>query len=234
MISSSAQRTKPLSAALNMTLGQLYTNGIINTALVNAFNSTPRELFVPATLAKSCYVDEELPLGNGRYLLAPLTFAQMIQHAAISEEDSVLIIGSLYGYSAALLAMLAEHVTALETDLVMRTHAQRTIEQLGIINAIFPSVSSFTEGSPSHAPYHAILIEGAVECIPDSLFAQLTENGRLIAIRRVASSATAPGGLGRMTLFRKEQGQIFERELHTANVPLLAGFTHSRQEFRFE
>ena len=71
-------------ARRNMVDGQIRTNKVIDTAIVAAFASIPREAFLPAAVKPLAYFDEDLPLGNGRFLMEPMVFARLLQAAAIT------------------------------------------------------------------------------------------------------------------------------------------------------
>ena len=75
------------AARLNMVEGQLRTNEVTDTALLEAFLATPRERFVPEALRGAAYVDDDLPLGGGRHLLEPLVLARLVQLAEMGPRD---------------------------------------------------------------------------------------------------------------------------------------------------
>jgi protein-L-isoaspartate(D-aspartate) O-methyltransferase len=72
-------------------------------------------------------------------------------------------------------------------------------------------------GYASQAPYDAIVLEGAVETIPDALFAQLRDGGRLVAV-------VQEGPVGRATLFQSVDGTISSRVAFNVSVRPLPGF----------
>src|SRR5206468_1827667 len=92
---------------------QLRPNKVSDDRVLGAFASMRRELFVPELLSRVAYIDEDLPLGGGRYLMAPMVAARILQAAAIERTDAVLIVGTGTGYEAALVAMLARNVIAV-------------------------------------------------------------------------------------------------------------------------
>ena len=100
-------------ARRNMVESQLRTNRVIEPAIVTAMGSVPRERFLPDALAAVAYIDEDLPLGGGRFLMEPMIFGRMLQEAMPGPEDAVLLIGCGTGYSAAVLAKLCSAVIAL-------------------------------------------------------------------------------------------------------------------------
>jgi protein-L-isoaspartate(D-aspartate) O-methyltransferase len=201
---------------------QLKTEGVTDPAVLAAFAAIPRERFVPAKLRPLAYVDNDLlikpPDGStaGRYLMEPAPLARLVQAAAIDPEDTALIVGAGTGYSAAVVSRLARGVAAVESDPGLAAEAARTLSALGITNAaVFnaPLAAGYDKG----APYDVILIDGAVEVVPEELFTQLHEGGRLTAI--VGLGRAAQG-----TVFTRTDDEIGSRPVFNAGVHPLPGF----------
>jgi protein-L-isoaspartate(D-aspartate) O-methyltransferase len=87
----------------NMVEGQLRTNKVIDDRLISAMGKIAREAYVPARLAGIAYVDEDIPLGGGKYLMEPMVFARLVQGLALNPGDRVLIVGDFSGYATAVL-----------------------------------------------------------------------------------------------------------------------------------
>src|SRR5262245_50044281 len=104
------------SARRSMIDSQLRPNKVTDQALLDAVAAVPREEFVPSAYRSVAYVDEDVPLGNGRHLLEPMVLARLIQAAAPTPADCVLDIGSATGYGVAILSRLAGNVVGLEFD----------------------------------------------------------------------------------------------------------------------
>jgi len=154
-----------------------------------------------------------------RCLLAPRTFAKIVQLAELGPDAVVLDVGCATGYSAAVLARLAKSVVAVEVDAALVAHASETLRQLEVTNALVLE-GALPKGAPTHAPFDAILLEGAVPNVPEELLAQLKDGGRLIAIVAV------DGALGRAKLWRRT-GKLFDaRPTFDAGAPTLPGFAH--------
>src|SRR5665213_1026054 len=94
------------AARANMIERQLQPNKITDERVINAFASLRREVFVPEKLRAIAYSDSELALGTGRYLMAPMLAARLLQAAEIARGDNVLVVGAGVGYEAALTALL--------------------------------------------------------------------------------------------------------------------------------
>src|SRR5690242_17018105 len=104
------------AARANMVESQIRPNKVTDERVIAAFGRVHRELFVPARLRGVAYADEDLPLGQGRYMMQPMVAARLLQAAGIGGTDSVLVVGAGVGYEAALAAFLGRSVIALEDD----------------------------------------------------------------------------------------------------------------------
>jgi len=181
---------------------------------------TPFALRVFGREVDSCQTDLDVPVSAPgqpvRWLLKPMVLAKLIQAAGIAESDAVLDVGCASGYSSAVLGKLAGSVVALEEDAALARMAGETLSELGAAN-VSVAAGALTAGWAQGAPYDAILIEGAVEIVPDAVTAQLKDGGRLVAvIGRVP--------MGKATLYRKLGGKLTAVPLFDAAAPLLPGF----------
>lgn len=204
-----------VAARQNMVDRQVRTNKVTDDAVLEALRQVPRELFVPAGLRSAAYVDEDVPLGNGRYLIEPMVFARLLQAAEPRPSDLVLDLGCGSGYSTAVLSRLANMVVALECD---RTLAQRTsaaLAELSIDNAVVVE-GPLEQGWPAQAPYNIIVLGGAAERVPEVVLDQLTEGGRLVGVEM-------RGGVGRAVLYLRHRGVVSGRPLFDAAVSMLPG-----------
>lgn len=194
---------------------QLRPNRLIDDHLIEAIANVPREDFVPTELKGIAYLDEDLPLGGGRYLMEPMVLGRLLQAARIDADDTVLIVGCTTGYSAAVAADLAGTVIALEQDPDLAKRATETLARLGVANVAVVE-GDLTQGMADQGPYDAIVLEGAVSEVPDALLDQIAEGGRLVTVVREA-------GVGQAMLFTR-QGGIGRVPLFDAATPVLPGF----------
>src|ERR1700752_1469323 len=104
------QMTAHERARIRMVESQLRPNKVTDQRMLGAFLEIRREFFVPEHLQPVAYVDEDLPLGRGRYRMEPMVAARLLQAAAIERTDTTLIVGAGTGYEAALIALLARSV----------------------------------------------------------------------------------------------------------------------------
>jgi protein-L-isoaspartate(D-aspartate) O-methyltransferase len=205
------------AARLTMVESQLRTNKVTDEGVLDAFLAVPRERFVPPALSGTAYVDDDLPLGHGRYLIEPMVLARLLQIAEVGREERVLEIGCASGYGTALLARLARSVVAIESDVELLRQAMTRLRELGIGNAAVLE-APLTGGYPGRAPYDVILFEGAVAGIPTSIAHQLADRGRLVAV------VQAEGAVGQAVLMTSAGGALSRRPAFDATVPLLPGF----------
>ena len=104
------------AARLNMIESQIRPNKVTDERIIEAFERVRRELFVPEHLRGVAYIDEDLPLGGGRYVMEPMVAARLLQIAAVAPKETAMVVGAGVGYEAALLAQLARSVVALEEN----------------------------------------------------------------------------------------------------------------------
>lgn len=168
-------------ARKTMVDNQLRTSGVTDRRLLAAIGEVPREKFVPPSRRQLAYIDEVQPIGATRRLGAPAPFAKLVQLAAISHTDRVLDVGCGTGYSAAVLAKLADAVVAVESEAGLAASARAALAELGAGNVEVVAGDPVTAGK-GKGPYDVIVVEGTIEAVPDALFSQLTPEGRIVAL----------------------------------------------------
>lgn len=207
-------------ARMNMVDCQLRPNKVVNPAIVEAMGAVPREQFVPEDMAGVAYVDEDLPLGGGRFLMEPMVMGRLLQESRPNADDAALLIGCGSGYAAAILGKLVGAVFALEGDSEIAAKASELLSKQGADNVVVVE-GPLGQGWPGEAPYNLILFNGAVSEVPQAVIDQLAENGRIVA---VVAGAEGPG---RASLIERRGGIVSRRLLFDANTPPLPDFTKS-------
>ncbi|MBM3558014.1 MAG: protein-L-isoaspartate O-methyltransferase [Alphaproteobacteria bacterium] len=202
-------------ARRHMIEGQLRPNKVTDERVIAAMAEVPREQFVAPQSRSIAYVDEDLKIGDGRCLMEPVVFARMLQAAAIHENDKVLLIGAGSGYGAAVIADLASRVFAVESNHDLARTAKAHLSDLGVANVTVIE-GSLAAGHSGHAPYDAIIVEGAVEEVPSAWIEQLADGGRMLLIQR-------DGRTGRVMLHLRSGAVVGARPLFDAAVPVLPG-----------
>ena len=195
---------------------QLRPNEVNDERVIDAISAVPREMFVPKAKRTIAYVDEDITVGEGRFILEPRVFARLIMAAEIQPSDIVLDVGCATGYSSAVLAQLAEAVVAVEENETISALAEKKLADQDVMNVAVVT-SALRDGVAKQGPYDVIFLEGAVEEISAKLLKQLKEGGRLVCVKVEA-------GVGRAHIIRKTAEDIEEQNLFDADVLPLPGF----------
>lgn len=195
---------------------QVRPSDVTKFPIIDAMLSVPRELYVPDDRREAAYVGENLTLRPGRVLLEARTLAKLLDALDIQPLEMVLDLGSGLGYSAAVIARLADTVIAVEEDEGLAADAGRLLSEEGVDNALVVQ-GPLVAGSPRHAPYDVITLQGAIETLPEPLLAQLKDGGRIGALFMDGAVGTAKVGF-------KRDGQVTWRSVFNAAAPVLPGF----------
>jgi protein-L-isoaspartate(D-aspartate) O-methyltransferase len=193
---------------------QLRRRGISDQGVLDAMAEVPREHFVPENMRRSAYNDSALPIGHDQTISQPWVVAAICQAMRLRGGESVLEIGTGSGYSAAVLAKLADRVISMERVRELGETARHKLEELGI-PSVEVIVGDGSRGYPSGAPYDAIAVHAATPEAPHSLLAQLAGNGRLVV-------PIATGTADLLTAFVRENGDMRQETIGPCRfVPLL-------------
>jgi protein-L-isoaspartate(D-aspartate) O-methyltransferase len=189
--------------------------GIKDARVLAAMEAVPRHRFVPDRLKVSAYDDRALPIGSGQTISQPYIVAYMSELLELKGDEKVLEIGTGSGYQAAVLARLARDVYSIEIIAELSEQARRlVIDQLGVSNLHLKVGDGFF-GWAEKAPFDAILLTAATPKVPEPLWRQLREGGRIIL------PLGDPGQTQRLTRVRKTAGkQVVEPLSEVIFVPL--------------
>ena len=210
----------------NMVDCQLRPNKVTDERVLTAFETLPREEFVPRNQRAIAYVDEDLPMPGGRSMMEPMVLSRIVQALDVQQHHSVLVVGGSTGYATAIMACLADSVISIETRTQLVEKSQETLVACGLDNAVAIK-GRLTDGFAKEAPYHRILIEGSVETVPDTLLDQLSADGMLAAIWRPADHP-----VGVASIWTRAGTGFVRKPLFDAQVPLLDEF-RAKREFIF-
>ena len=178
------ERSAPTGAAISvarraMISSQLRTSGVNEPWVLEAMAGIAREDFVPASMRDAAYIDRAIPLGEGRFLAAPLVHGRMLAEAEPAKTDKVLLVGDGEGYLAALLRPLA-----------------------GSLDAVAPADA----GNAGEGGYSLVIVDGAAEVLPEALGARLVDGGRIVTglvergVTRLAAGRKAAGAVSLLPL----------------------------------
>ena len=215
------------TARQKMVDGQVRTSDVTDSRILDAMLSVPREDFVPAAQQPLAYLDLDVDVGGAttkHYLLTAALTAKLLQAAEIKSTDHVLVVGAASGYVAALVAKIAARVTATENDAGLVSKAAATLAELGLSNVTVRTAAA-VDGASDSAPYDVIVLNGATEIVPNELFGQLAEGGRLVGV----FTAHKPP---RAMIVTHSHGDFGHRTLFDAAAPVLPGLER-RAEFVF-
>ena len=206
-----------VAARHHMVDSQIRTNKVTNPDVIDAMEEIPRERFVDKSHQGIAYLDEDLPIGNGRFLMEPMILARMLQTLDLQSGDIVLDVGVATGYSSAVISRLASTVIALESDPSFASQTTLNMAELGIDNVVLVE-GALADGYPAQAPYDVIVLEGAVPEVPTAITDQLADGGRLCAV------IDENGTQGRAVLMVRSGDVVSRRVVFDANTPSLPGF----------
>jgi len=195
---------------------QVRPSDVTKFPIIDAMLCVKREAFVPRKLREAAYMGENLDLGGSRTILEPRTLAKALDALDIQGDELVLDIGCALGYSTAVMARMAELVVAVEEDEGMSQEAQTLLLDNGADNAVVHH-GPLTEGAPEHGPYDVIMVQGAVEHLPQTLIDQIKDGGRIACL-------FMEGALGVVRIGYKIDGDVTWRFSFNAGAPVLPGF----------
>jgi protein-L-isoaspartate(D-aspartate) O-methyltransferase len=176
----------------NMIDSQLRTNGVNEGWIIAAMLAVPREDHVPAEHKAVAYMDRAIALGGGAMLNPPLTAGQLLMAAEVKAEDQILLVGPATGYLAALLHHRGLTAETAEAD------------------------------AAGKGPFSLIIIDGAIEMLPETLVAELAEGGRIV-------TGLAEGPATRLAIGYKHGGHVRLKPFADLEVALLPSFAKPRE-----
>jgi protein-L-isoaspartate(D-aspartate) O-methyltransferase len=196
-----------------MVESQLRPQGVTDPAVLEAMGRIQRESFLPSHTRPLAYVDRAVAVGEGRFLPAPAVLGQLLTQMKLEPGQRALVVGAGTGYSAAVLSAMNLKVDAVECDAALAAQAREV--GLTVIGA------PLERGNAAGAPYDQILIDGAVEHIPDALIDQLADGGRL-------GAAIIDRGVTRLVVGCKAGDAFGTLSIGDAGVPPLPGFSRPK------
>ena len=200
-----------------MVASQLRTTGVSDPRVIAAMGRVPRERFVPDQYLSAAYADMLVPLGHGRELNSPMALGRMLSEAKLEGRERALVIGCATGYAAAVVAELAGSVVALEEQAELAAFARKALGDTRVEVVEGP----LNQGWSAGAPYDFILIDGAVEIVPQAIIDQMADGGELAA-------ALLEQGVPRLSVGRAVGGAFGAASYSDAAAPVLPGFLKPR------
>jgi len=206
------------TARQNMVDCQVRPSDVTDNRIIDAMLEVPREVFVPQNQRPLAYLDLDLDVGEGgakRFLIKPAVLARMLQAAEIKATDKVLVAGCATGYAAAIVAKFAGEVTAIESDPALAAKAKAALTEVGL-GRVAVATADVANGQTMNAPYDVIVLNGATEIVPEGLYKQLKEGGRLVGVFAMSQPPRA-------TMVTHSHDDYGSRALFDAVAPVLPG-----------
>ena len=163
----------------NMVKVHLAGRGLKNQRVLDAFRTVPRHKFLPPGSQRQAYDDESIPIGEGQTITPPYDVAFMTEVLDPKPDDVVYEVGTGSGYQSAILSRLVKEVYSVEIHKPLSERATKVHKEVGYKN-IHTRVGDGYEGWPEAAPFDAIIVTCAPQKIPQPLFDQLKEGGRMV------------------------------------------------------
>jgi len=201
------------AARAAMVESQLRPQGVTDPGVLAAMGRIPRERFLPSHTRPLAYADRAVGIGGGRFLSAPAVLGQLLTQMKPEAGQRALVVGAGTGYSAAVLAAIGLEVVAVESAVELVAAARD--QDVAITEAPLEA------GYAKDGPYDQILIDGAVEYIPDAIVDQLADGGRL-------GAAIVDRGITRLVVGRKAANAFGYLSIGDAGVPALPGFSRPK------
>src|SRR5262249_33583720 len=207
------------TARQKMVDGQVRTSDVTDARILDAMLAVPREAFVPESKRALAYLDLDLDVSEGgatkRYLIKPAVMAKMLQAAEINSTDRVLVVGCATGYAAAVVAHLAGEVFATESEPALADQAKAALAGARATEVTVRAAPAAKE-DVANAPFDVIFLNGATESVPQELYEQVREGGRLVGVFALSQPQRA-------AIVTHTHGDFGHRPLFDAVAPLLPG-----------
>jgi protein-L-isoaspartate(D-aspartate) O-methyltransferase len=216
-------------ARFNMIEQQIRPWDVLDPSILSLLSVLKREDFVPEQHRAMAFVDTEVPLPHGRFMLSPKVEARLAQELAVHKHERVLVLGANSSYLLALLGHKAQQVTVIDSDADILLLAKAALSQAGSTNVVLRELKSsdMANGLADQAPFDVVLFAGSVPAVPKALFNQLkATSGRLLAI-------VGQEPVMQATLYsRNTQGVVHATQLFDTVAARLPGFEEpSRFQF---
>lgn len=208
---------------MNMIDGVLAPAAVQDECVIAAMGVVPRESFVPPSHASCAYLDADVPLSAQRSLMSPLALAKLLASLALQAHEKLLIVGGNLGYSAAVAAHIGADVTMTDDQPAWVLAAKQNLAAAGLQHVAVVQ-ADLKAGVPASAPYSAILIDGAAQQVPDDIWNQLREGGRLAMIEKRTSLPHLVRGLGDLVVMQKQGDQRVRVMMGQAAATTLPGY----------
>lgn len=181
-----------MTARKAMIDSQLRTSGVNEEYVLGRMLAVPREDFLPADKVDLAYIDRAVALGADTHLASPLFYGKLLIEAAPRPTDRVLVVEGGTGYLAELLRPLVSSVTTV-------------------------TAAEAAKGALPEGNFSLVVVDGAIEQLPDALAASIEEEGRIV-------SGLMLRGVTRLASGRKIGQHVSLLALEDIGIPVLNVF----------
>ena len=195
---------------------QVRPSDVTKFPIIAAMLTVPRESYVPKAMREAAYIGQNIDIADRRVVLEARSLAKLLDILDIQPGERVLDLGCGLGYSAAVIAEIGGDVVAVEEDAAMAAAARAALAGRATVVA-----GSLVAGAAGQGPFDIIIMQGAVEVVPEALLNQLKEGGRIATIFMA-------GALGTARIGYKLNGAVNWRSIFNATAPILPGFEAKR------
>ena len=140
-------------ARQNMVKNQILPNNVNNKDLIESFSTVQKEIFVPNDSHDLTYTDSEIKISENRNLMKTFIIAKMFDRCNFGQDDKVLVVGCLTGYSIAILSKMVNYVVGIDNDKKIVDIASKNIDKLNILNCSIFFKKDLSQGLSRNAPY---------------------------------------------------------------------------------
>ena len=158
---------------------ELREAGIVNSNVLSALETIPREKFIPINYRNQAYENIALPIGDNQTISQPYVVAKMTDLLDIKTNHKVLEIGTGSGYQCAILSKLARRVYTIERIKNLHEKSSKIFQELQLTNI----VSKYDDGNNGwveQIPFDRIIFTAATEKITSKIFSHIKENGIIV------------------------------------------------------
>ena len=208
----------------NMIDGQVKPLSNIEPSILEALYNIDRKDYIPENFRDFSYSEKNVYIGNGRYLPKPAITAKLLSALKVETLETVLIIGSGTGYSAAITSKIAETVICIEEDQDLITFSESIAGSNSMNNIVFIN-NKLSKGYIDQGPYSCILIEGGIEEVPNIILDQIAEGGKLVTVIMQNDTGSA-------VKYIRKNNQIISQFLFSIEAPSLKSFEKAKK-FKF-
>jgi len=169
----------------------------LDKKVVNAFNSTDRELFFDTFFKDRIYGFDPIPIGHGEESDEVGILAKMINLLNLEKTDSVLEIGTGSGYSTAVISSMVNSVVTIDINETLVLEAKKRLIDSGHFNTKYLA-GDCSELDDRAGFFDKVIIHAACMHSPYAALNLLRKEG-------VAIYPMGPANMQQLTLYENKQ-----------------------------